>query len=251
MTPWATARLSRASWRWPVVPPLHDTVDRLTRTPTEAAGVDGRVGLYVCGITPYDATHLGHASTYLASTRLGRALARRRASRSTTRRTSTDVDDPLLERATATGVDWRELAASQTDLFRSDMAAPPAVIPPDALRRRHRGRRADSPRPCARLVDAGFALPGRHARRLRCRRRRLLRRRRPPRRDTAWHLGLESRSTPARWLAFFAERGGDPDRPGKREPLDPLLWRAARAGEPSWPSPPSARAAPAGTSSAR
>ena len=51
-------------------------------------------------------------------------------------------------------------------------------------------------------------------------------------------------------LEVFADRGGDPDRAGKRDPLDPLLWRAAAAGEPSWDGGGSARAGPAGTSSA-
>jgi L-cysteine:1D-myo-inositol 2-amino-2-deoxy-alpha-D-glucopyranoside ligase len=52
-----------------------------------------------------------------------------------------------------------------------------------------------------------------------------------------WVLGEESNLDRATMLALSAERGGDPDRPGKRDPIDPLLWRAERAGEPSWPSP--------------
>ena len=85
--------------------------------------------LYVCGITPYDATHMGHAATYVAFDVLGRAW---RDAGHTVRYASnvTDVDDPLLERAAATGVDWRDLAQSQTALYAEDMAAL-AVIPPD------------------------------------------------------------------------------------------------------------------------
>ena len=86
-------------------------------------------GLYVCGITPYDATHLGHAATYLAFDTLMRlwldAGYEVRYAQNTT-----DVDDPLLERAAATGVDWRQLAADQIELFRQDMEAL-GIIPPD------------------------------------------------------------------------------------------------------------------------
>ena len=92
-----------------------------------AAGTDAT--LYVCGITPYDATHLGHAATYVAFDVLGRAwrdagLRVRYASN------VTDVDDPLLERAASLGIDWRDLAAEQTQLYAEDMTAL-AVIPPD------------------------------------------------------------------------------------------------------------------------
>ena len=84
--------------------------------------------LYVCGITPYDATHLGHAATYVTFDLLVRAW-RDAGHEVRYVQNVTDVDDPLLERATATGVDWQELAEQQTDLFREDMAA---------LRRRQR-----------------------------------------------------------------------------------------------------------------
>src|SRR5687768_7926399 len=84
--------------------------------------------LYVCGITPYDATHVGHAATYVAFDLLNRAW---RDAGHPVRyvQNVTDVDDPLLERATATGVDWQELAEQQTDLFREDMAALRVLAP--------------------------------------------------------------------------------------------------------------------------
>src|SRR5690349_3601442 len=78
--------------------------------------------MYVCGITPYDATHMGHAASYVAFDLLNRAW-RDGGVRVAYVQNVTDVDDPLLERATATGVDWRELAQSQIDLFHSDMDA--------------------------------------------------------------------------------------------------------------------------------
>ena len=86
--------------------------------------------LYVCGITPYDATHLGHAATYVAFDVLVRVWRDAGIAVNYVQNT-TDVDDPLLERATATGVDWQELAREQTELYFADMEAL-RVIPPDS-----------------------------------------------------------------------------------------------------------------------
>ena len=74
--------------------------------------------MYVCGITPYDATHLGHAATYVAFDLLNRAW---RSAGHEVRyvQNVTDVDDPLLERANATGEDWESLAERETALFRA------------------------------------------------------------------------------------------------------------------------------------
>ena len=85
--------------------------------------------LYVCGITPYDATHLGHAATYVTFDLLNRAL---RDSGVAVRfvQNVTDIDDPLLERADRDGIDWRDLATREIGLFREDMTAL-GVIPPD------------------------------------------------------------------------------------------------------------------------
>ncbi len=209
------------------VPSLHDTATGDSHPTVVAGGAQ----LYVCGITPYDATHLGHANTYLAFDTLGRVW-RDAGVEVTYAQNTTDVDDPLLERATATGVDWRELAASQTDLFRSDMEHL-GVIPPDhyvavtdvvdrvgaavaALVDAGFGYRVDTPE--SEVGDDVYFDVDRAGR------------------DTSWHLGVESRLDAATMMRFFAERGGDPDRAGKRNAFDPLLWRAARAGEPAWPS---------------
>jgi L-cysteine:1D-myo-inositol 2-amino-2-deoxy-alpha-D-glucopyranoside ligase len=228
------------SWTEPIVPRLPGTApiprvfDDSTGTLIAATPVDGRVGLYVCGITPYDATHLGHASTYVAFDTLYRAWLDAGLGVDYAQNV-TDVDDPLLERATATGVDWRELAASQTDLFRSDMAAL-RVIPPfeytavtDVV-----GPISEA---VAKLVSLGFAyeVPTPDALN-------------PGSSDlyfdvdaasasTSWHLGFESRLDASTMMEHFTERGGDPLRVGKRNAFDPLLWRVAREGEPSWPSP--------------
>jgi L-cysteine:1D-myo-inositol 2-amino-2-deoxy-alpha-D-glucopyranoside ligase len=178
--------------------------------------------LYVCGITPYDATHVGHASTYLAFDTLVRAwLDAGLAVRYT--QNVTDVDDPLLERATATGVDWRALAASEIDRFRRDMVALRLVAPTEFV------AVTDEIGPVGEAVSA--MLDGRSAYRLG---------------DDIyfdlaapsgpWRLGAVSGLDRDSMLALSAERGGDPAREGKRDPLDPLLWRGARPGEPSWPS---------------
>lgn len=223
MRSWATPKLPTLPGTG-AVPILHDTATGEARA-TEG----GR--LYVCGITPYDATHLGHAATYLAFDTLGRVWRDAGVEVSYAQNT-TDVDDPLLERATATGVDWRDLAASQTDLFRSDMEHL-RVIPPD-----HFVAVTDVVGPIgdavSALLETGFAYRvetpessagddvyfdvDRAAE------------------STSWHLGIESRLDADTMLRFFTERGGDPDRLGKRGELDPLLWRSARDGEPSWPS---------------
>jgi L-cysteine:1D-myo-inositol 2-amino-2-deoxy-alpha-D-glucopyranoside ligase len=93
-----------------------------------AVEVDGRPSMYVCGITPYDATHMGHAASYVAFDLLNRAW--RDAGHNVSYvQNVTDVDDPLLERATATGVDWQDLAASQIELFQTDMEALNVLAP--------------------------------------------------------------------------------------------------------------------------
>src|SRR5918993_1029579 len=83
----------------------------------------GRARMYVCGITPYDATHIGHANTYVAFDLLHR-IWRDAGLEVDYVQNVTDVDDPLLERARATGVDWRELGGQQNQLYPGDMAAP-------------------------------------------------------------------------------------------------------------------------------
>src|SRR5947209_5585027 len=105
---------------------LHDTA---TGTVHETAPRDGTARMYVCGITPYDATHLGHAATYLAFDLVQRQW--RDAGLDVHYvQNITDVDDPLLDRAAQTGEDWQALAQRETQLFRDDMTAL-RVLPPD------------------------------------------------------------------------------------------------------------------------
>lgn len=173
--------------------------------------------LYVCGITPYDATHMGHAATYLAFDLLQRLWRDRGLSVLYTQNV-TDVDDPLLERATATGMDWAELAERETELFRTDMEALNIIAP------NHYIGAVESIDLVVELVqklDAAGAVYrvdddfyfDVHA-------------------DPAF--GAVSGYDEATMDRFFAERGGDPERPGKKHRLDCLLWQAERPGEPAW-----------------
>src|ERR1700690_482222 len=122
------------SWRGAEVPvlPGRGRAVRLRDTATGElviAAPGRRAALYACGITPYDATHIGHAATYLAWDLLIRAW--RDAGHTVSYvQNVTDVDDPLLERAARDGEDWRELADRQIALFRGDMEAL-RVLPPD------------------------------------------------------------------------------------------------------------------------
>ncbi len=176
--------------------------------------------LYVCGITPYDATHLGHAATYVAFDLLNRAW--RAAGRSVRYvQNVTDVDDPLLERATRDGIDWRELAERETELFRQDMAAL-RVLPPDE----YVGVTESLPLVIAEIEQLAAAGATYRVD------------------DDVYYsvasdasFGEVSGMLRDEMLHVFPERGGDPDRPGKRDPLDALLWRGERPGEPSWESP--------------
>jgi len=183
----------------------------------------GTARMYVCGITPYDATHIGHANTYIAFDLLHRVWCDRGLEVNYVQNV-TDIDDPLLERAAETGVEWAALAEQQTRLFGEDMAAL-NVLPPrhyvgavesiplivdliDQLRRRQAVYPVDENE----FEDLYFAQAS----------------------DS--DFGSLSHLSEDEAIAIFAERGGDPDRTGKKAPLDCLVWRHARIGEPSWQS---------------
>jgi L-cysteine:1D-myo-inositol 2-amino-2-deoxy-alpha-D-glucopyranoside ligase len=196
---------------------LYDTASRgLVEVPP---GTDGPARMYVCGITPYDATHMGHAATYVTFDLINR-LWRDAGYDVSYTQNITDVDDPLLERATATGVEWTDLAAQEIQLFRDDMTAL-RVIPPqhyigvvesidlvvgavDDLKRAGAVYSVDG--------DLYFAV------------------------KTDPAFGGVSNYDRETMRELFAERGGDPDRAGKQDPLDSLLWRHERPGEPAWDS---------------
>jgi L-cysteine:1D-myo-inositol 2-amino-2-deoxy-alpha-D-glucopyranoside ligase len=234
------------AWQQPEIPELpgrsgapwlHDTAtDALVEArPTDVAR------LYVCGITPYDATHLGHAATYLAFDTLQRVWLDG-GYRIHYAQNVTDVDDPLLERAAATGVDWRVLAESQVDLFRADMESLGIIPPNDYVAVTEVIDEIAGA--VAQLWDAGLAYPvavpdapvGAQTSPVDAAGSDIYFDIAAAERVAPWKLGEESNLDHETMLTLFAERGGDPTRPGKRDPLDPLLWRAARPGEPSWES---------------
>ena len=176
--------------------------------------------MYVCGITPYDATHLGHAATYLTFDLINRFL-RATGAQVDFVQNITDIDDPLLERAHRDGVDWKDLAQSQIDLFRGDMTDLHVIPPKDYI-----GVVEAMPL----VVDAVQKLKNA---------------------NTTYEVGSDiyyrvhsdsefgerSHYSQEKMLEIFAERGGDPQKPGKEDPLDALVWLSQRDGEPGWPSP--------------
>ncbi len=221
------------SWPAPFVPSvpgqgevlrIHDTASGVL----QVSDPGSTARLYVCGITPYDATHLGHAATYVTFDVLQRVW-RDQGHEVHYVQNVTDVDDPLLERAARDGVDWRDLAHAEIALFHEDMTAM-GVLPPDdyvGVVESVDEIAAD----VRRLVEVGAAYPvqvpdGEGAD--------------PGAVDLYFDLasdprfGAVSHWTREQMTAVFAERGGDPLRVGKRSPLDPLVWRSRRDGEPWW-----------------
>jgi L-cysteine:1D-myo-inositol 2-amino-2-deoxy-alpha-D-glucopyranoside ligase len=215
------------AWAGSDVPVLPGTGRRLALYDTARQAVrptgpgPGGATMYVCGITPYDATHLGHAATYLAFDLVQRVW-RDAGHRVRYVQNVTDIDDPLLERAARDSEDWVVLAMRETALFREDMASL-RMIPPGGFRGAVESIPLIAERVMALLAassayriedgsgDVYFDVA------------------------VAPRFGYLSHLDRSAMLALFGERGGDPDRPGKRDPLDPLLWRGAREGEPAWP----------------
>ena len=188
--------------------------------PFEPAPPPAEVRMYVCGITPYDSTHLGHANTYLAYDLLIRRLEDLGHSVRMVRNI-TDVDDSILHKARELGVDFLELAAAETARFHCDMEAldtrPPAAEP----------RATEWVAGMTALIDdlvaAGHAytVDG-----------------------TTWFdvstwpgFGQLSGYDADTMRALSAERGGTPDDPRQRNPLDFVLWQPSAPDEPVWDSP--------------
>lgn len=175
--------------------------------------------IYVCGITPYDATHLGHANTYLAFDLVNRYL-RATGAQVNFVENITDIDDPLLERAARDGIDWKVLAHSQIELFKSDMVAL-HVIPPahyigavEAIPEVIEAIKALQEKGTVYNVEEDLYFEVRS--------------------DSTF--GRRSNLSETEMLEIFAQRGGDPLKPGKKDPLDALLWLAQRPNEPGWSS---------------
>jgi L-cysteine:1D-myo-inositol 2-amino-2-deoxy-alpha-D-glucopyranoside ligase len=181
---------------------------------------NGAARMYVCGITPYDATHLGHAATMMAFDLVYRLWLDLGLDVQYVQNV-TDIDDPLLERAARDKEDWVVLGMRETALFREDMEAL-RILPPQ----HYVGAVESIPAIAGRVADlldsgAAYRLSDGTG-------------------DVYFDLavaprfGYESNLSRDQMLVYAAERGGDPQRPGKRDALDPLLWRGSREAEPSW-----------------
>jgi L-cysteine:1D-myo-inositol 2-amino-2-deoxy-alpha-D-glucopyranoside ligase len=195
--------------------------DTRTRRLADFAPADGRtVRLYVCGVTPYDTTHIGHALTYLTFDTLNR-LCPRLGWRVRYVQNVTDVDDDIIRKAREVGEEWDRLGDRHVLQFQEDLNAlnilPPAVYP-----------RASEEIPeiltiITALMERGHAY------------------------ERAGTVFFRVASDPdygqlghldrAEMRRLSAERGADPDDPRKEDPLDFILWQAAQPGEPTWPSP--------------
>ena len=192
----------------------------LTATTEPFTLTDDVVSVYVCGITPYDTTHLGHAFTYTIFDVLIRYLEYRGY---TVRyvQNVTDIDDDILRKARELGDDWQTLGNRWTAHFIADLKAI-NVRPPDFY------PRATDVIPeiiesVAALLQAGVAYESHgnvyfHIDSW-------------PRFGQLSHLGRDE------MLPIANQRGNFPDDPHKRDPLDFVLWQGQKPDEPAWDSP--------------
>jgi L-cysteine:1D-myo-inositol 2-amino-2-deoxy-alpha-D-glucopyranoside ligase len=194
---------------------LYDTA-RQAVAPFEAGPV---VRIYTCGITPYDATHLGHAAVYVGYDVLQRRL-RDLGHETRCVRNVTDVDDDLLRRARQLGVHYLDLAASETARFDDDMAA--LGMLPSWSEPRATSAMADIRKLIGRVLELGYAYHAGGAVYF----------------DVSAfpRFGQVSRYDRETMLALAAERGGNPGDPNKRDPLDFVLWQPSAPDEPAWDS---------------
>ena len=172
--------------------------------------------IYVCGITPYDATHLGHAATYVAFDLINR-YQHLAGNRLDFVENITDIDDPLLVRAKRDFLDWKVLAKNQIDLFLTDMTAL-RVIPPGNL---------VTVTSSMKIIEDFIILLDQRGFLYQIENDHYF--------SVESFLGEMPLSTDEA-IKIFSERGGDPERAGKRHPLDPVIWMAHQGDDPSWES---------------
>ena len=207
---------------WPPVtlPPLSVQLPALIMEDSNLGKVEVKrsrfFSMYVCGITPYDATHLGHAATYLTFDLINRYLSLEHTNVKFVENV-TDIDDPLLERASKTNQDWQQLAEDQLTLFKNDMSAL-RILPPD-----HLVKVTNSMDLIEKFIKG--LEEGGHTYKV----------------DNDLYFSVSDFLSELpigidEAILIFAERGGDPTRTGKKHPLDPLLWLANKNNEPGWDS---------------
>ena len=192
---------------------LYDTVKRSVVD----FAPDKEVLMYTCGITPYDATHIGHAFTFVSYDILQRQLIDKGHTVKCVRNV-TDVDDPLFAKARELGVHYLDLAAGEEARFDADMKALNVL---DVFSK----PRASSAIPDIRkfialVLDRGFAYQSGSSVYF----------------DVTKFdsFGSVSNYDNETMLRYAAERGGDLDNPDKRNPLDFVLWQPSAPDEPSW-----------------
>lgn len=181
---------------------------------------DGAVGMYVCGVTPYDTTHVGHAFTFLTFDILARWL-RYQGIDVTYVQNVTDIDDDILRKAKELGVTWTELGDREIAKYLKDMedlnwAAPDHYV-------RATDHIPEMLEITQALIDKGHAY------------------------ESGGNVYFSVASDPEfgklshiprdMMLPIANERGNTPNDPNKRDPLDFVLWQAWQEGEPSWDSP--------------
>ena len=177
------------------------------------------VTMYTCGITPYDATHLGHAACYLTYDILQRRL-RDRGHETHCVRNVTDVDDDILRKSRELGVHYLDLAAAETARFDDDMRA--LGMLPSFSEPRATSAIADIRGFIGMVLDQGYAYQsggGVYFDVTECER-----------------FGSLSHLSRDEMLVLAAERGGNPDDPHKKDPLDFVLWQPSAPDEPAWES---------------
>lgn len=177
------------------------------------------VTMYTCGITPYDATHLGHAATYMGYDVLQRRL-RDLGHETRCVRNVTDVDDDILRKARELGVHYLDLAAAEVARFDDDMRA--LGMLPSWSEPRATSAIADIRRFIGMVLDNGHAYQSGGAVYFDV--------------GSFGGFGEVSGYDRAEMLALAAERGGNPDDPNKRDPLDFILWQPSAPDEPAWES---------------
>jgi L-cysteine:1D-myo-inositol 2-amino-2-deoxy-alpha-D-glucopyranoside ligase len=192
----------------------------LTESVDAFTPLNDTVTIYVCGVTPYDTTHLGHAFTYVVFDVLIRYLEGRGTPVRYVQNV-TDIDDDVLRKAKEKGMNWRDLGEQETEKFLEDLRAL-NIRMPDVY--------AKATEETAMMIEIINVLLAK---------------------DYAYErngsvyfrvasdaeFGKLSRYDYATMLKIANERGNFPDDPNKQDPLDFVLWQAAQPGEPTWQSP--------------
>jgi L-cysteine:1D-myo-inositol 2-amino-2-deoxy-alpha-D-glucopyranoside ligase len=178
------------------------------------------VKMYVCGITPYDSTHLGHAATYLTYDLVARRLEELGHDVRMVRNV-TDVDDSILPRARQLGVPYLELAEAEVARFHSDMDA--LGVRPPVAEPRVTETIEEIVAIVERLLDSGHAYLTAGTAYFDV--------------SSAAHFGELSHYSHDQMLRLARARGGNPDDPHRRDPLDFVLWQPSLPDEPAWRAP--------------